>query len=311
MATSADSRSRFRVAVRNLESKEVSMNAFDSIVFSQQLRCIGTDGLGSCSVVLIVSPLAAILGHISPLPDNGESNDPYAGDNHVRDFMDRLTAYYVQCQSAGFFPQSSSWVVCAVFCNDVALPDQQKIMETKLRAVGLNVDTSKTYVVPYTADHPDRGSVFVDARGSTIKVYKENEKIQEIQKASTFTASKAEGNAPAESQWDGQYYVSTQNPAYVWINGAWAPRPSTITATSQSSGSAPAESQWDGQYYVSTQNPAYVWINDAWAPKPSTITATAQSLGSAPAESQWDGQYYVSTQNPAYVWFKGAWTIRP
>ncbi|CAA9961596.1 hypothetical protein PTMSG1_04980 [Pyrenophora teres f. maculata] len=166
MATLGES--RFREAVRTAQAKEVRMNAFDIAVFSQ-ISSIGTDGLGSCSVVLIVSPHAAILGHVAPQPDNADGNDPYAGDNHVQLFMDRLTEYYVQCRN--FFPNSPcSWVVCAVFGNSVALPDQQNIMEMKLRAVGLNVDTSKTYRVPTLRDNQDRGSVFVDATGSTIQV---------------------------------------------------------------------------------------------------------------------------------------------
>ncbi|KAF2131590.1 hypothetical protein P153DRAFT_199027 [Dothidotthia symphoricarpi CBS 119687] len=173
--------SRFREAVRTAQAKEVRMNAFDIAVFSRT-SSIGTDGLGSCSVVLIVSPHAAILGHIAPQPHNADGNDPYAGDNHVRLFMDRLTEYYVQCQN--FFPHSPySWVVCAVFGNSVALPDQQNIMEMKLRAVGLNVDTSKTYRVPTLRDHRDRGSVFVDATGSAIQVYVEDRVVQVIQKS--------------------------------------------------------------------------------------------------------------------------------
>jgi hypothetical protein len=43
--------------------------------FSQTLSFIGTDGLWSCSVILIVSPHAAPLGHASPLPDNANLND--------------------------------------------------------------------------------------------------------------------------------------------------------------------------------------------------------------------------------------------
>ncbi|RYN85193.1 hypothetical protein AA0119_g13315 [Alternaria tenuissima] len=181
--------SRFRAAVKTAQAKEVCMNAFDAAFFSQT-SSIGTDGLGSCSVVLIVSPYAAILGHVAPQPDNADGNDPYAGDNHVRHFMDRLTKYYVQCQN--FFPNSPySWVVCAVFGNSVALPDQQNIMETTLRAVNLNVDTSKTYPVPTLRDHPDRGSVFVDARGSTIQVYVEGSVVKEIPKVSASTTAQS------------------------------------------------------------------------------------------------------------------------
>jgi hypothetical protein len=253
MTTSIDL-SRFRLAVQKNQAKAVPMNSFNSTIFSQ-LPCIGTDQLGSCSVVLIVSPQGAILGHVAPRPDGGDTNDPYAGDNHVRSFMDRLINYYRQCQH--FLGNPNSWVICAVFGPGIALPDQQKIMEEKLRDAGLSVDTSQTYRVPYNTDHLDRGCVFVDARSGTIQVYVEDRMVR-----SMATTSPSSGSAPPGSRWDGHYYVSTQNPAYVWMNGAWATRPPTA------SGSAPAESRWDGQYYVSTQNPAYVWMNGAWTSRP-------------------------------------------
>jgi hypothetical protein len=233
--------SRFREAVRTAQAKEVRMNAFDIAVFSQ-ISSIGTDGLGSCSVVLIVSPHAAILGHVAPQPDNADGNDPYAGDKHVQAFMDRLTEYYVQCRN--FFPNSPcSWVVCAVFGNSVALPDQQNIMEMKLRAVGLNVDTSKTYRVPTLRDHRDRGSVFVDATGSTIQVYVEDRVVQVIQKVSA--------SATAQS-----YAISSSNTPLTTL-------PSTTTVPQQQTQQIPSIWIWNYQY-----NRYYRMIGDAveWAP---------------------------------------------
>jgi len=218
--------SRFREAVRTAQAKEVRMNAFDIAVFSQ-ISSIGTDGLGSCSVVLIVSPHAAILGHVAPQPDNADGNDPYAGDNHIHLFMDRLTEYYVQCR--GFFPNSPySWVVCAVFGNSVALPDQQNIMEMKLRAVGLNVDTSKTYRVPTLRDHRDRGSVFVDATGSTIQVYVEDRVVQVIQKVSA--------SATAQS-----HVISSSDTPLTTL-------PSTTTVPQQQTQQIPSTWTWSPQY---------------------------------------------------------------
>lgn len=191
----ADPQSRFRTAVQGGHAKEVGMNAFD-IAFFSQTPSIGTDGLGSCSVILIVSPYAAILGHVAPQPDNADTNNPHAGDNHVRLFIDRLTEYYLQCRN--YFPGSPySWVVCAVYGNSVALPDQQNIMEMKLRAVGLNVDTSKTYYVPTLRDNFDRGSVFVDARGSDIQVYVEDRVVQVIPKGSTSAATQSYTTTPS------------------------------------------------------------------------------------------------------------------
>jgi hypothetical protein len=95
--------SRFREAIRTAQAKEVHMNAFDIAIFSQT-SSIRIDGLRSCSIVLIVSPHAVILGHVASLLNNADSNDPYAGDNHIRLFIDRLIEYYVQYRN--FFPNS-------------------------------------------------------------------------------------------------------------------------------------------------------------------------------------------------------------
>lgn len=178
MSASTSQRSRFRQAVEGGQAAAVSMNGLNCVVFAQT-PCIGTDGLGSCSVVLIISPFAAILAHIPPRPDNADADDPEAGDIHVRSFMERVTTYYRQCQA--YFPaNSSSWVVCAVFGDAIALPDQQKIMEGALSDVGLTVDTSQTYRVPFSNDHPDRGTVFVDGRSHTIQVYVESRVVRSI-----------------------------------------------------------------------------------------------------------------------------------
>jgi hypothetical protein len=92
-------------------------------------------------------------------------------------------------------------------------------METKLRAVGLSVDTSRTYRVPVTEDHPDRVSVFVDARGSTIQVYVENRMVQTIYKVPTSAAA--------------QSHASTS---------------STVTVTQQQNQQTPSDWVWRPKY---------------------------------------------------------------
>jgi hypothetical protein len=90
----------------------------------------------------------------------------------------------------------------------------------------------------------------------------------QVSQSTTFTAPQSSASTPTGSRWDGQYYVSTQNPTYVWIGGSWVLRPSTASQSTASLSSAPTESRWDGQYHVSTQNSAYVWIGGAWVPRP-------------------------------------------
>lgn len=103
MATSSLIESRFRAAVRSHDVRAVPMNGFDCVIFSQT-PCIGIDALGSCSVSLIISPLAAILGHVLPCLDGSNIDDPNVGDNHIRGFMDWLIALFHQYQR--FFPGS-------------------------------------------------------------------------------------------------------------------------------------------------------------------------------------------------------------
>jgi hypothetical protein len=170
--------SRFRAALRNGESKRTAMNGLESVEFSNT-PCIGTDGLGGCSVVVIVSPFAAMLGHVSPRPIDSDPDDTDVGDKHVRTFVRRVTNRYQQFQE--LFPANSScWVICAEAEGAVALPIQQKIIDRELRVLGLTVDTSQTYHVPYTPDYLDRGSIFVDGTGHTIRVYVENRLVQSI-----------------------------------------------------------------------------------------------------------------------------------
>jgi hypothetical protein len=197
MSASTSQRSRFRQAVEGGLATTVPMNGLNCVVFSQT-PCIGTDGLGSCSVVLIVSPLAAILAHIPPRPGSADANDPETGDKYVQSFMERVTTYYRQCQA--YFPaNSTSWVVCAVFGDAIALPDQQSIMERALRDVGLTVGTSQTYRVPFTNDFRDRGTVFVDGRGQTIQVYVENRELQSVISPSQPSQTTAVTSAAAAS----------------------------------------------------------------------------------------------------------------
>lgn len=74
-------------------------------------------------------------------------------------------------------------------------------------------------------------------------------------------------SSPADSFWDGQYYVSRLDPTYVWNGVKWIPRP-VNSAAAQPTPTSQAASYWDGQYYVSLQNPAYVWNGTGWIPRP-------------------------------------------
>jgi hypothetical protein len=262
--------SRFREAVRNSEATAVPMNGPGGVVFSDT-PCIGTDGLGSCSVILIVSPYAAIMGHISPRPNGSNPSDPNAGDDHVRSFMDQVTHYYQQSRQS--FPAgSSSWVVCAVFGGAVALPDQQRIMEKGLRDIRLPVDSSQTYLVPFTTDNPDRGSVFVDGRGDIIRVYVEDRLVRTMARSQPPLAIAGSSAATASQSYTTDVAPYTNTPsasiATTLSSAAMGQSSSSGTAATQSSYSVPTtvqpssantDIQGTGYWYFNTQVNKYCY----------------------------------------------------
>ncbi|KFY17548.1 hypothetical protein V492_00591 [Pseudogymnoascus sp. VKM F-4246] len=132
--------------------------AMDEVKFLQfgvkGLTSIGTKDLKGCSVVMIVSPQAAILAHIAPLPPNSNPSDPEAGDRHCQMKMDD--------------------VLCAVFQGEVALPDQQNIMQNSLAKMGLR-PSSLTYSIERQRNlHPYQGTAFIDGSKGDPNMYVED-----------------------------------------------------------------------------------------------------------------------------------------
>ncbi|BCR83571.1 uncharacterized protein ACHE_10973S [Aspergillus chevalieri] len=117
---------------------------------------IGTEHLGSCSVVVIASKLGAILAHIAPQP--AATNDPFAGDANVRTTMGDVAALYQNKRE--YFPSAATIVVCALFRGEVALPDQLNIMTASLRALSLD-PRAISYDVPGDPTIRGKGTVMV------------------------------------------------------------------------------------------------------------------------------------------------------
>ena len=245
------SESLYQSALRRGRAVPVYMDGFNIAYTGSVKPYIGTDGLGSCSVVLIASKYAIILGHVSPRPNHANPLDDDAGNNHVRNYMSNFIRFYNA--NKDYFPLgSSSGVVCAVYKGEIALPDQLNIMRECLEKEGLSVNTSANYNVPFTEEHPDRGSVLVNGKDpNDVKVYIEGTLFPSL------SPHRLEIAQPQQTcYWDGEYHVLTSNPSYVLINGSWVLRP------------CPAGTQWDGKYYVSTSNSAYVLSNGAWILRP-------------------------------------------
>lgn len=121
----------------------------------QNTSAIATEHLGSCSVVVIASPFAAILAHIPPLP-NRATTDPNAGDKQAQTYMNQVAHLYQQ--NISFFPSAQGVVVCAVYNGSVALPSQRDIMSSSLQRMGIRT-TIRTYKVPTYENFAGRGTV--------------------------------------------------------------------------------------------------------------------------------------------------------
>ncbi|RLL96791.1 hypothetical protein CFD26_106836 [Aspergillus turcosus] len=143
----------------------------------QQTRAIGTRGLGSCSVVVVASKYAAILAHIPPLPEQPSTN-PFAGDENVREMMRQVRSLYDHYKQHNFFPDPDTYVVCAFFQGQVALPDQMEIMKRALQEMGSSPRV-RTYNVPVDRNRPGHGTVVVlsDQEEAKPVVYVEDQPI--------------------------------------------------------------------------------------------------------------------------------------
>ncbi|KZF20701.1 hypothetical protein L228DRAFT_284646 [Xylona heveae TC161] len=196
--------SSFGLLAQSEASGRIRLVAMDDVqfaAFSQQLSAIGTRDLAGCSVVAITSPYGAILAHIPPVPY--ATQDPYAGDRHVQEMMIRVQSLYTQHRS--YFPAANTFVVCAVYEGEVALPDQKRIIETHVQQMGLTFRPVH-YVTPRNPLNPGHGTVLVDAvnvSGQMPAVYIEDRPVPDHQQ-------------PSEWVWDEAYRRFRR-----YVNGQW------------------------------------------------------------------------------------------
>lgn len=139
----------------------VAMNQVKFLPFGS-VSAIGTRDLGGCSVVVIASKYGAILAHIPPMPDCNHLHDPYYGDRHVQEIMHQVNELYSRRRN--YFPAAESYLICAMYNGEIALPYQKKIMEDNLSRMGLKYRPIN-YVVPRNDANPGHGTVFVDSNG--------------------------------------------------------------------------------------------------------------------------------------------------
>lgn len=74
---------------------------------------VGTDGPGSCTAVLVVTQVGAVVGHVSPLLDGGITHADFS-DFSIDGFMDQFTSF-IDIYQSHFSRNSIALVVCALF----------------------------------------------------------------------------------------------------------------------------------------------------------------------------------------------------
>lgn len=160
-------------ALQNRMCELVDMNEIKFHRFTATRCCLGTMNLNGCTAVLILSPTAAMLAHISPRP-SGE--DPYeaTGDDHVSKMMNRMNVGFNE-QQHSFSQGAYSIVIYAEFRGEVALYDQAMIISERLRSWGIAPQYVPYEVMPASQHRGAKGTVLVDGRGQLPVVYVEDQ----------------------------------------------------------------------------------------------------------------------------------------
>jgi len=94
-----------------------------------------------------------------------DPQDQHAGDQNAQALMSRVANLYTQQQT--YFPITDTFLVCAVYAGDVALPDQKRIFEGNIFQLGLSPLSSLFYDVPTNRANPGQGTALIDTKEHT------------------------------------------------------------------------------------------------------------------------------------------------
>ncbi len=128
--------------------------------------------------ITVTSQHGAILAHIAPQPPMTDPQNEHAGDENVQALMSQVASLYTQRQT--YFPVADTFVVCAFYEGEVALPDQKRIIEGNISQMGLLQLSSLLYDVPTNRANPGQGSTLIDAKehvGQKPAVYVEDKLV--------------------------------------------------------------------------------------------------------------------------------------
>lgn len=188
----------------------VAMDDVQFLAFHQStISAIGTEGLSGCSVVMITSQFGSILAHVPPRPSMANPQDLHAGDRNVRALMNRVANLYAQHRNN--FAEADTFVVCALYAGNVALPDQKRIIEGNIAQMGL-LSSGHFYDVPPDRSNPGQGTALIDSKdrvGRKPAVYLEDKLV----------SGAAQGRMQASTQQQTQPSTQQQThiPSSEWV----------------------------------------------------------------------------------------------
>ena len=172
----------------------VAMNDFDIVRFGEENKySLATKDLNSCHAVVIVSRKAAILAHIAP-------NSPDSVRNQYPTSMAWITYkinQVVQCftTNKGYFENQGPGgiVVYGIFNNEVALPDQLKLIAATVQNKMQLAVKGASYKILEKQDSrgQNKGVVLIEgvAIGQLPLIWVEDRQVPVPQAASARTAS--------------------------------------------------------------------------------------------------------------------------
>ncbi|KAL8786586.1 MAG: hypothetical protein Q9195_008143 [Heterodermia aff. obscurata] len=188
------SASVLRRALLGNEVEMVEMNRVGELVFGKDQKwCLGTTGLGACTVIILLSTKATILAHIAPrkIPDLNPSLP--TGDENARDKLQEVTAMFIELQP--YFTSAAAPGSVLVFGVNPAgepwLPDQKRILEEQLTKWQLPAMPIEYHSISSPPNFTGKGEVLVDARvqGKAPVVWVEDKEYDYKAQIGSFAAA--------------------------------------------------------------------------------------------------------------------------
>ncbi|GAB7366158.1 hypothetical protein MBLNU230_g7720t1 [Neophaeotheca triangularis] len=182
----------------------VGINEVKSLVFGTPVAgrpaSLGVSGLSACTVVVVVSDLAAVVAHIGP--NILGSQDPNSFTLLAQEKMSEMERLYLQDQRL-FSSSTNAYVIFATFRSTPTSPEQATIFRQRLDALGLPIvrDVGYERSAQSLIDvNRAEGTVWVVKRNNTPMVYLEDQVITPNALSTQASPSESDPSQASPSQ---------------------------------------------------------------------------------------------------------------